>query len=123
MYYLTGIVKYGEGWFGGNPEYKFYTLYFGEKGFMSVGEKDIELMLCLNREDENGKLIYEGDVMHVHDKISGRFFEVTREDNGFGLVDAKGEGDDWGVYTRNIELRNDKFLIIGNRYENPELVK
>ena len=31
MYYLTGFLAYGEGWKGGNPDHKFYELYFDEE--------------------------------------------------------------------------------------------
>ena len=40
------------------------------------------------------------------------------------MIDAKREGDKYGTYTKNLTLIDpDNPIIIGNIFENPELLK
>ena len=76
---------------------------------------EVELMQYTGLKDKNGKEIYEGDI-------------VKTEVIGVGLRDCKVIYDDYeqrfmAVYgTTKIKL-SDSMEVIGNIYENPELLK
>lgn len=75
--------------------------------------------------DKNGVEIYEGDVISIEiAPCVNKLYEVYFDEStaGFALVSAKGEGDEYGVFTRNIGLRGDVKIIIGNIHDNPELI-
>ncbi len=86
---------------------------------------DIILLQYTGLKDKNGKEIYEGDILDRNDKL---LCVVTFEDGKFG----------WNIRYKNPELnqRQDyfgrsyanqeeasKLEVIGNIYENPELLK
>lgn len=67
--------------------------------------------------DKNGKEIYEGDVIQCLASEGSVVAAVVFEPaHGYGLRDAKG---DWQGYLG----RKDRPTVIGNIYENPELIK
>lgn len=82
-----------------------------------------KIMQSTHIKDIQGKEIYEHDIVIVHRKDDGKYIEkpyktiVTWCDKtaNFGLKDIK-----WGYeeFFQNIE-----YEIIGNIYENPELIK
>jgi len=84
---------------------------------------DFVLMQYTGLRDRNGKEIYEGDIIKViKDEINGEceYYEVVWN-NEWGLfecVDAKGNPCD---YELNFPWPN-KREVIGNIYENPELL-
>lgn len=76
--------------------------------------------------DKNKKEIYEGDILRTD---IGREYEndweVIFKNAQFSLIDSKRESDSYGVYTRNLYTgisSMDKFEIVGNIYETPELL-
>lgn len=85
--------------------------------------EDCEIMQCTGLTDKNGKLIYEGDIVKVPEDYStfGQFadekYEVYYKAGGFRFkpkLDKKARGC-W--------LEDDNtFEIIGNIYENSELL-
>ncbi len=62
--------------------------------------------------DKNGKEIYEGD---IQDYGNGRIVVVEFKDGCFGLRMPNGDFEKTWV-------RPDQFKVIGNVYENPELI-
>jgi len=99
--------------------------WFGEKGELlfnvsnaEVG-RTIELMQFTGLKDKNGKEIYEGDI--VIDAWGGKEqviiepFEVSDYENCYA-------GSGFVLETHNLEDFKGKVEVIGNIYENPELI-
>lgn len=81
----------------------------------------IEIQQFTGLKDKNGKEIFEGDILRV--KLDGGFesFLVVWQQNkmGFGLRDLNKVDliDSWAFTPKN------DFEIIGNKFENPELLE
>lgn len=93
---------------------------------LKVSFADVVIMQSTGLFDKNGVEIFEGDILeykYLYDKRMKTFGTVCwREDKAcFGLNDIK------GLSTEQIELYRvtaEKYLeIIGNIYENPELMR
>ncbi|HFI0238346.1 TPA: YopX family protein [Streptococcus suis] len=80
--------------------------------------EDVVLMQSTGLFDVNGKEIFEGDVVKLRYTISSdyEFFKVTRFRGGSWRIDNRRRGCE-------LWLRNEDCEIIGNIYENPELVE
>ena len=90
-----------------------------------IVNEDFELMQFTGLLDKNGKEIYEGDVVNHADCPDGpshevHIYSILWNDSGFALLSPKSEiptsfilDKKWGVLLE----------IIGNIYENPELLK
>ena len=113
----SSVELYGNGW----------TVSAKDPGEALEKVKDAyEIMQYTGLKDKRGKEIYEGDVFgdHIHDPEVVVFWEGC-----FAKVDkdtyAEGKfwsGDDHGVHT--LGGSTEKYeTVIGNIYENPELVK
>ena len=86
---------------------------------------EVTLMQFTGLHDKNGKEIYEGDVVNHADCPDGpshevHIYSILWNDSGFALLSPKSEiptsfilDKKWGVLLE----------IIGNIYENPELLK
>lgn len=79
---------------------------------------------CTGRKDKNGKLIFEGDIVQVPNNwdkfgmMSGERREVYFYEGGFRLKPRRiGRGR--GYWLEDVE----NFEVIGNIYENPELLE
>ena len=91
--------------------------------------KDIVLMQCTGLKDKNGKLIYEGDIISVKIKTQDAFNveeyysenykgEIIFKEGEFAIrvIDTKKQPISLYYYANGCE-------IIGNIYENPELLE
>ena len=74
-------------------------------------------MQCTGSKDKNGKLIYEGDVRKTDD---GRLFVVFWNDEILAYC-LKQDNKDENICA--IGKRKEPLNIIGNIYENPELLE
>ena len=72
--------------------------------------------------DKNGKEIYEGDILEA--KMKDFIFHSTIE-MGFSPTDGNEYGWHWkdGAPIRPVDMIDERMEIIGNLYENPELLK
>ena len=98
----------------------------GDWAVREIEDKDIDLIQCIGLKDKNGKLIYEGDIVKIeyYDfEIKHRIGIVEWEDDGFCITyhnqkDTKVSG------CSLVDIVNgDKQEVIGNIYENPELLE
>lgn len=94
------------------------TIEFFEDGQIHVNEEipTQKLLQCTGLRDKNGTLIFEGDIVKRENWGSKIISFIEYRDHGFWIKDESFgyEGEDlwdWG----NIE-------VIGNIYENPELL-
>ena len=85
--------------------------------------EDIELMQYTGQKDKNGKEIYEGDILKYNFPYDGRLKHVSpvkflETEASFGIKDR---------YENEIPLyritANNYFEVVGNIYENPELLE
>lgn len=89
-----------------------FEIFNGETDAPTWGQP--KLMQWTGLKDKNGKDIYEGDILkHEDDKLLKVFFQNGCFMYGFGNSQAEFMHEGWGFYSE----------IIGNMYENPELLK
>ena len=83
---------------------------------------EIELMQYTGLKDKNGKEIYEGDIVKYQSVTRGIIITlVTWDESNSGFIPFS-----TGHYFQGrsyMQMFGDKIEIIGNIYENPELVK
>jgi len=99
--------------------YKHKMMVVNRKYFYFIIAKDIDLMQFTGVLDKNEKEIYEGDICRLEKAV----YKVYWNDDRWGLEGAKGWDYDSGDYYRGDDINNwDEFEIIGNLYQNPELM-
>lgn len=107
-----------------------FTLEATSEGLKVVDIDNIEIMQCTGLRDKNGKLIYEGDIL----KVTG-----SRDASGYGVVEYLQAGCQFFIngyldYPSPYHPRRkgefyqplQEWLcteVIGNIYENPELLE
>ena len=74
---------------------------------------DTELMQYTGLNDKNGKEIYEGDILF--ESFGEEYFKVVFEN---GIFRAEADG-----YSSDLENYDDICEVVGNIYENPELME
>lgn len=97
-----------------------YTIEISDRARLHILQpNEIELMQFTGLKDKNGKEIYEGDILESRPKKDVRF-EVC-----FGW---NTDGNTWGWclkskdHTYSMDDVVNKMEVIGNIYENPELI-
>lgn len=105
-------------WFNGNFE------YIGDGITFMVLAKDLVLMQSTGLKDKNSKEIFEGDVVRMRNPRDRRqigMFQVVGVANSpmLGLLDKKLTTEIFNLYEH---MRN-YYEIVGNVYENPELLE
>lgn len=130
MIYLAGFVKYGEGWTGGDPNFKFYELYYSTGGFYKTEASKIVIMQTIGLLDILQTPIFDADVLSWTGSDGKEFLKVVKWDptkaafqmaNVYELQHEK-HWDIWhGIdeeWLKKIQLKKK-----GNIYENQELLK
>lgn len=98
---------------------------------------DVILMQCTGLKDKNGKLIYEGDILDLYVSSKKLYrYQVKYEIGSFMLVSQDEIFDFKNVWNDNVyplsqlyfEYQNeenciDQCEVVGNIYENPELLE
>lgn len=80
--------------------------------------KDIELMQYTGLKDKNEKEIYEGDILKLRDNHGIQLVKYHDEWSAFIVESQK----DTSVGVLGLYFDKEDFEIIGNAYENPELL-
>jgi len=122
--------------------YYFNTVSHGETNFFNfsfVNKDRYELMQFTDLHDKNGKEIYEGDIVRIITAVNEYYDEegdliedenekiafISFDDGTFVAKNSSGEICQWNDGTHDwYSLENAIILeVIGNIYENPELIK
>lgn len=101
------------------------TLLLSYDGFAfdEVPASDFILMQSTGLKDKNGKEIFEGDIVVAMSQGVKAIGEVKRRIDGYWLMyPAWQHGEFWHI-VKNVDTGETGVEIIGNIYENPELVE
>lgn len=100
-----------------------------ERGLVTEFKWDeVELMQSTGLKDKNGVEIYEGDVVNITQYFGGHPYGemkhiIKRSKYNNNLV-ADSESGDWRMPEVSMSFRkSDDYEVIGNIYENPELLE
>ena len=108
--------------------FKVDDLYF-DKGQAELNDgdirsfKDIKLMQFTGLKDKNGKEIFEGDILRYGDKRYKIIIQIVwndLSDNGFRILRQANKNI---LHDIRIYRFDEQAEVIGNIYENPELLK
>nr|DAK67895.1 MAG TPA: YopX protein [Caudoviricetes sp.] len=83
-----------------------------------VSAEDLELMQSTGLVDKNGKEIFEGDIVKMSKDVYSEptYYEVVRHRGGAYRLESKQHGCE-------LWLRHTDCEVVGNIYENPELLE
>lgn len=106
-------------------DYYFITTPYGTVQEIPFWEPvdEVELMMYTGQQDKHGKDIYEGDIVSYNEVDGYRWqaYQNTRQLVTEVTVGIKTEFEEYcGIEDTEISYEN--IEIIGNKYENPELV-
>ena len=84
-------------------------------------QRDVIIMQSTGLFDENGKEIFEGDVVETiyYEKLFTGIIVYDQEETDFKATNGH---DEYGNNFRYLGV-NDSIIVIGNIYQNPELLK
>lgn len=91
-------------------------------GFSHWKKEDIILMQWTGLQDKNGNEIYEGDILKTPCAALKDQFNYTYVEYRNDIAAYVKRTSDTRAYTR-LEIRIGEVEVIGNIYENPELLK
>ena len=94
-------------------------VYCGIKSDVSINLKGTELMQYTGLHDKNGKEIYEGDIVKENDTYTAKI-EFISGCFVYNFVDTP---EDWSNEYIPVYGGSRDTEVIGNIYENPELLK
>ena len=98
-------------------------LSYDEIAFDEVPASDFILMQSTGLKDKNGKEIYEGDIVVAMSQGVKALGKVKRRIDGYWLMyPAWQHGELWYI-VENVDTGETGVEVIGNIYENPELLK
>ena len=98
-------------------------LSYDEIAFDEVPASDFILMQSTGLKDKNGKEIYEGDIVVAMSQGVKALGKVKRRIDGYWLMyPAWQHGELWHI-VENVDTGETGVEVIGNIYENPELLK
>ena len=80
------------------------------------------LMQCTGLKDKNGKLIFEGDIIEWEHPDGKERYDVWWDDNGAEFSIRRWEADGWIYYGIAQDAVMDDQAVVGNIYENPDLI-
>lgn len=90
-----------------------YPHKFCKEYYLNADFDEIEIMEYTGLKDKNGKEIYEGDILF--ESFREEYFKVVFENGSFR---AEADG-----YSLDLEDCDDICEVVGNIYENPELLE
>jgi len=100
-------------------------VYAGAMAILYLNDKDHEIMQFTGLHDSNGKKIWEGDIIRIPREKD--IWQIRWHYHGFCLSrKRKPHTVDWGADEEgyiNYSRLWEEIEVIGNLYENPELVK
>ena len=83
-----------------------------------VSAEDLELMQSTGLVDRDGRIIFEGDIVKMSKDVYSEptYYEVVRHYGGAYRLESKQHGCE-------LWLRHTDCKVVGNVYENPELLE
>lgn len=84
--------------------------------------EEVELMQYTGLKDKSGKEIYEGDIVLVKPGGVSTWYKTVVEFKEGAFIASLIDGEDY-IYIFNRGFDSNDFEILGNVYENPELLE
>ena len=90
-------------------------------GWMNADDKCIDLMQFTGMVDKNGKEIFESDILQWTSSNPFSLGEIRKVQVNYVEAQYWAQGKSLGIYLAEL-LANEKCEVIGNIYENPNLI-